>query len=52
MELMIKDGDVILFDILDMCVVDGLFYVIQVDGMVCFEYFVKCVLVFDIGVYF
>ncbi|KMM77059.1 cI repressor protein [Xanthomonas sp. NCPPB 1128] len=52
MEPTIKDGDAILFDTSDTRVVDGLLYVIQVDGMTYPEYFVKRALVLDGAVYF
>lgn len=52
MEPTIKDGDAILFDTSDTRVVDGLLYVIQVDGMARPEYFVKRAMVLDTGVYF
>ncbi len=52
MEPTIKDGDAILFDTSDTRVLDGLLYVIQVDGMANPEYFVKRAMVLDTGVYF
>lgn len=52
MEPTIKDGDAILFDTSDTRVVDGLLYVIQVDGLANPEYFVKRAMVLDTGVYF
>lgn len=52
MEPTIKDGDAILFDTSDTRIVDGVLYVIQVDGMANPEYFVKRAMVLDTGVYF
>ncbi|MCI1144652.1 helix-turn-helix domain-containing protein [Stenotrophomonas maltophilia] len=52
MEPTIKDGDAILFDTSDTRVVDGVLYVIQVDGFANPEYFVKRAMVLDTGVYF
>lgn len=52
MQPTIKDGDAILFDTSDTRVLDGLLYVIQVDGMANPEYFVKRAMVLDTGVYF
>ncbi|ASL01789.1 S24 family peptidase [Xanthomonas citri] len=47
MEPTIEDGDAILFDTSDTRVVDGVLYVIQVDGMAYPEYYVKRALVAD-----
>jgi len=52
MEPTIKDGDAILFDTSDTKVVDGVLYVIQVDGMANPEFYVKRAMVLDAGVYF
>ncbi len=52
MEPTIKDGDAILFDTSDTNVVDGVLYVIQVNGMANPEYYVKRAMVLDTGVYF
>lgn len=52
MEPTIQDGDAILFDTSDTKPVDGLLYVIQVDGMANPEYYVKRAMVLDAGVYF
>lgn len=52
MEPTIEDGDAILFDTSDTKPVDGLLYVIQVDGMANPEYYVKRAMVLDAGVYF
>ncbi|WP_416058433.1 S24 family peptidase [Stenotrophomonas maltophilia] len=52
MEPTIKDGDAILFDTSDTRVLDGVLYVIQVDGMANPEFFVKRAMVLDTGVYF
>ncbi|UXB22803.1 MULTISPECIES: LexA family transcriptional regulator [unclassified Stenotrophomonas] len=52
MEPTIKDGDAILFDTSDTRVVDGVLYVIQVDGYANPEFYVKRALVLDAGVYF
>ena len=47
MEPTIEDGDAILFDSSDTRVVDGVLYVIQVDGMANPEYYVKRAMVVD-----
>ncbi|WP_372362872.1 S24 family peptidase [Xanthomonas sp. NCPPB 1325] len=47
MEPTIEDGDAILFDTSDTRVVDGVLYVIQVDGMANPEYYVKRAMVID-----
>lgn len=47
MEPTIEDGDAVLFDTSDTRVVDGVLYVIQVDGMAYPEYYVKRALVAD-----
>ncbi|WP_258306697.1 LexA family transcriptional regulator [Stenotrophomonas maltophilia] len=52
MEPTIKDGDAILFDTSDTRVVDGVLYVIQVDGYANPEFYVKRALVLDAGIYF
>lgn len=52
MEPAIQDGDAILFDTSDTRVVDGVLYVIQVDGQANPEYYVKRAMVLDAGVYF
>ncbi len=52
MEPTIEDGDAILFDTSDTRVLDGLLYVIQVDGAANPEYYVKRAMVLDAGVYF
>lgn len=52
MEPTIEDGDAILFDTSDTRVVDGVLYVIQVDGAANPEYYVKRAMVLDAGVYF
>lgn len=52
MEPTIKDGDAILFDTSDTRVVDGVLYVIQVDGAANPEYYVKRAMVLDAGIYF
>ncbi|MCC8492318.1 S24 family peptidase [Xanthomonas citri] len=52
MEPTIEDGDAILFDTSDTRVVDGLLYVIQVDGMAYPEYYVKRAMVLDGVTYF
>ncbi len=52
MEPTIEDGDAILFDTSDTRPIDGVLYVIQVDGMANPEYFVKRAMVLDAGVYF
>jgi len=52
MEPAIEDGDAILFDTSDTRVVDGVLYVIQVDGQANPEYYVKRAMVLDAGVYF
>jgi phage repressor protein C with HTH and peptisase S24 domain len=52
MEPAIRDGDAILFDTSDTRVVDGVLYVIQVDGQANPEYYVKRAMVLDAGVYF
>lgn len=52
MEPTIKDRDAILFDTSDTRVVDGVLYVIQVDGAANPEYYVKRAMVLDAGVYF
>lgn len=52
MEPSIKDGDAILFDSSDTRVVDGVMYVIQVDGYAHPEFYVKRAMVLDAGVYF
>lgn len=52
MEPTIKDGDAILFDTSDTRVIDGVLYVIQVDGMTYPEYYVKRALVLDGVTYF
>lgn len=52
MEPTIKDGDAILFDTSDTRVLDGVLYVVQVDGMANPEYFVKRAMILDTGVYF
>lgn len=52
MEPAIKDGDAILFDSSDTRVVDGVMYVIQVDGYANPEFYVKRAMVLDAGVYF
>lgn len=52
MEPAIKDGDAILFDCSDTRVIDGVLYVIQVNGSANPEYYVKRAMVLDAGVYF
>lgn len=52
MEPAIKDGDAILFDSSDTRVVDGVMYVIQVNGYAHPEFYVKRAMVLDTGVYF
>lgn len=52
MEPTIEDGDAILFDTSDTRVVDGVLYVIQVDGAANPEYYVKRAMVLDAGIYF
>lgn len=52
MEPAINDGDAILFDTSDTRVVDGVLYVIQVNGAANPEYYVKRAMVLDAGVYF
>ncbi len=52
MEPSIEDGDAILFDTSDTKPVDGLLYVIQVNGMANPEYYVKRAMVLEAGVYF
>lgn len=52
MEPTIKDGDAILFDTSDTRVVDGVLYVIQVNGAANPEYYVKRAMVLDAGIYF
>ncbi|MFD0130876.1 helix-turn-helix transcriptional regulator [Bacillus subtilis] len=52
MEPTIKDGDAILFDTSDTRILDGVLYVIQVDGYANPEFYVKRALVLDGGVYF
>lgn len=52
MEPAIEDGDAILFDTSDTRPVDGVLYVIQVDGQANPEYYVKRAMVLDAGVYF
>lgn len=52
MEPTIKDGDAILFDTSDTRPMDGVLYVIQVDGQAYPEYYVKRAMVLDAGVYF
>ncbi|MHC6216789.1 S24 family peptidase [Stenotrophomonas acidaminiphila] len=52
MEPTIKDGDAILFDTSDTRVVDGVLYVIQMDGAANPEYYVKRAMVLDAGIYF
>ncbi|WP_312321224.1 S24 family peptidase [Stenotrophomonas sp.] len=52
MEPTIEDGDAILFDTSDTRPVDGVLYVIQVDGQANPEYYVKRAMVLDAGVYF
>ncbi len=52
MEPAIKDGDAILFDSSDTRVVDGVMYVIQIDGYANPEFYVKRAMVLDTGVYF
>jgi phage repressor protein C with HTH and peptisase S24 domain len=52
MEPSIKDGDAILFDSSDTRPVDGVMYVIQVDGYANPEFYVKRAMVLDTGVYF
>lgn len=52
MEPAINDGDAILFDTSDTRVVDGVLYVIQVDGAGNPEYYVKRAMMLDAGVYF
>lgn len=52
MEPTIEDGDAIMFDTSDTKPIDGMLYVIQVDGMAKPEYFVKRAMVLDAGVYF
>ncbi len=52
MEPAIKDGDAILFDSSDTRVVDGVMYIIQVDGYANPEFYVKRAMVLDAGVYF
>lgn len=52
MEPAIEDGDAILFDTSDTKPIDGVLYVIQVDGMAHPEYYVKRAMVLDAGVYF
>jgi phage repressor protein C with HTH and peptisase S24 domain len=52
MEPTIKDGDAILFDTSDTKPVDGVLYVIQLEGMAYPEYYVKRALILDGAVYF
>lgn len=52
MEPTIEDGDAILFDTSDTRPIDGVLYVIQVDGQANPEYYVKRAMVLDAGVYF
>lgn len=52
MEPTIKDGDAILFDTSDTKVVDGVLYVVQVNGVGNPEFYVKRAMVLDTGVYF